>query len=120
MNFGFQLRLGGGEVVGKFREQLGINGDARPLHVGQHHDQRSLKRFVNADLVLGQKAGLQQHGKTQGDVGILGGVFHRFDDFDTIESDLVLALARDLGEGNRLVAEVQLAEFVHAMAVQPA
>ena len=91
-----------------------------PLHVGQHHHQRPLQGFIDAALALFAQLRLQQHVQPQGDVGILGGIFGGLGHRHAVEGDLVLALAGHFAEGDGRVGQMQLAELVHAMAVQPA
>ncbi len=54
------------------------------------------------------------------DVGVLRGISGRFLDRHAVKRDLVLALACDFAEGDRGVGKMQLGQFVHAVAVQPA
>ena len=56
----------------------------------------------------------------QGHIGILGRIFGRFRHRHAVEGDFILALAGDLAERDRRVGEMQLRQFVHAVAVQAA
>ena len=120
MNLRFQRHLLFGEIVRQFAQQDGIDGYPRPLHIGQHHHQRPFQRLIDGALAFARQPGLQQHVKAQGDIGILGGIARRLFYRHTVESDLVLALAGDIAEGDRRMRQMQVRQFVHAVAVQPA
>ena len=46
----FQPALFLAEIVGQPAQHFRIDGDAGPLHVGQHHDQRPLQGFIDRAL----------------------------------------------------------------------
>ena len=50
-------------------------------------------------------------------VGVFGGVLRRLVERHLVEGELVLARARHILECDRLVAEVEFGEFVHAVIV---
>ena len=106
-----------GEVVGQVGEQLAVDRDAGAFHVDQHRDQRSLDRFVDRHHALGEQPGLERLVQPAGDVGILGGIIERGIERHQIEGDLFLADAGDLLEGDRVDAEVEPRQLVHAVAV---
>ena len=60
---------------------------------------------------------LQHLVQPQGHVGVLGGIGGRLVDRHPVEGDLGLAAARHVGELDRLVAQMQLGQFVHAVAM---
>ena len=110
-----------GEIVGQLAQQVGIDGDAGPLHIGQHHHQRPFQRLIDAALAAFRASrGLSSMRQPQGHIGIFGGIFGGLRDRHAVEGDLVLALAGHFAKGDGRVRQMQLAEFVHAMAVQPA
>ena len=109
-----------GEIVGQLAQQVGVDGNARPLHIGQHHDQRPFQRLIDGALARLGQLGPQQHVKAQGDVGVLGGITCRLLHRHAVEADLLPALAGDFAEGDGRVGQMQLAELVHAVAVQAA
>ena len=88
------------EIVGQLAQQIGIDGDAGPLHVGQHRHQRPLQGFVDRDACPRRQLRLEQRMQAQGDVGILGGISVASGDRHAVEGDLVLALAGDFAEGD--------------------
>ena len=78
---------------------------------------RPLQCLIDGHLVLRNETRFQQQPQAQGDIGIFRGIGGGAIERHLVEGDLRLAGARDLLEGNRLVAEMLLGELVHAMAV---
>ncbi len=120
VDLGFQSALDLAEIVGETAQQIRIDGDAAPLHVGQHHGKRPLQGLIDRALAHLAQLGFQQHVQAQGHIRVFGGIFGRFRHRDAVEGDLVLALAGHFGEGNRRVGQMQFGQLVHAVPVQPA
>ena len=112
----FNRGAGRGEVVGEAAQQLRVDEDAFHLHGGQHRHQRAFQRLVNGELAHRGEARLQQQPEAQGDVGILRRIARGVGNGHQVEGDQRLAGACDLLEGDALVIEMALREFVHAVA----
>ncbi len=70
VDLGFHLRLRLAEIVGQAAQQIGIDGDAFALHVGQDRDERAFERFIDRALAFNGEARMQQQIKPQRDVGV--------------------------------------------------
>ena len=120
VNFRLQPALRFAEIIGQTAQQFRVNRNAGAFHIGQHHHQRAFQTFVYAQLSRLGQLGLQQHMQAQGHIGVFGGIFGGFRHRHAIKADLLFALARHFAEGDGLVGEMQLRQFVHAVAMQAA
>ena len=106
------------EIMREFLQHPGVDGNAGLFHIGKNGHQRAFQRFVNRKPTFRRKPRLQKPVETQCDIGIFRRITRRLLHRYAIEGDLLFALARDIGEGDGLVAEIKLRQLIHAVAVQ--
>ncbi len=109
-----------GELLRQAAQAVRVDADPVAFHLGQHRRQGPLEGLVDAEQAFAHEARAQNVVKAQGDVGVLGRVAGRRVERHVLEALLRLAGPRHGLEGDRRVAEPQLAELVHAVAVQAA
>ena len=117
MDRGFDLGAGFGEFGGEAGQNGAVDQDPLALHGGEHRRKRALQRLVDCHLALRHETRPEQHPEAERDVGILGRILRRAVERYAVESQHVLAGARDFLEGDRLVAEMLFGKLVHAMAI---
>ena len=114
------LRLDGrrrrGELVREPLQHVRIDDDAGHFHARQHRHQRPLQRLVDGALAHGRQPRLEQQPEPQRHVGIFRRIVGGAAQLHAVEADRRLARARHLLEADRLVAQMAIGEFVHAMA----
>jgi len=94
-----------GELAGKPRQQIAVDGNAAALHPRQHSHQRPLQGLVHRQHMLGGEPRPQHLPQTQQNVGSFGGVFSRAVDADGIEGDAAFAGFDQVVEIERRVIE---------------
>ena len=116
MDFAFDLALRGGKFGGEPLQQLTVHHDALVLHGEENRHQRPLQRFIDRHLARLQELLAEQHPQAERDVGIFGGIVRGAVKGHAVEGHLRLARACHLLVADRLVAEMALRQFIHAMA----
>ena len=105
------------EFAGEPGEHLPVDGDAAPLHVCEHGEERPLQRLVNGEHALGRKPRLEHLPQPQHDVGLLGGIGRCLVDADGVKADPRLAgLDERVDVGDR-VGERAFGERFEAMVL---
>ena len=94
-----------GELAGKPRQQITVDGNAAALHSRQHRHQRPLQCLVHRQNMLGGQPRPQHLPETQQNVSSFGGVFGRAVDADGIEGDAAFARFDQVVEIERRVVE---------------
>ena len=120
VDLGFQVAHAGGEVVAQPLQFRRVDADAVALHPFENRHQRAFQRLVDGDELFLDQARLEQRMQAQRHVGVLGGIVARGVQRHAVEGHLRLAAADHLLVLDRLVAEMQQGQFVHAVAVRAA
>ena len=84
------------KVPRQARQYRAINGDAAPLHAGQHRHEGAFQGLVDRKHALRDEPRPQQLPQPHDHIGLLGGVGGRLVDDDAVEAQLCLAGAGDL------------------------
>ena len=117
VNFLFEFGHFLGKLAGHARQSLAIHLDAVALHPGENGREGALQRFVDGGHFLAVQLRFEGQPEAQGDVGILGGVFHGLGHRHAVKGDGRFAAAQQGLDGDRRVAEIAFGKRVHAMPV---
>ena len=95
-----------------------IDLHARPLHPGEHARHRPLQRLVNGAQMFARHLRFKLAPQPERDISILGRIARGRVERHLIKRDLVFAAAADVGKLDRRMAQMALAQIIHAMPMQ--
>ena len=119
VDFLFQRSPGLRKFCGQSGKYRFVDLDAGAFHLGQHRNERPINQFINAGHLFRRQPQFEIVPEPQRHFGILGGIFGRLGKRDFRKSDLALARASDRFVADGFVPEIQLGQFIHAMALPP-
>ena len=104
VDFGLKPRHLLREGVGHAAERVAVDLDPGHLHLGQNRHQWAFQRLVDGRHLLAVQIRLERLPETQGDVGVLGGVFHASSIGTLVESDRRFSRPQQRFDRDRRVA----------------